>query len=95
MGCSSSSQVPQQVSDESLPQSQQEYIEIIRQEQESNLKKSQAALDSLKIESCDKLGDASLRQSCQYQVIMTMSAAGDKSLCSRLDDQQDKELCQQ
>ncbi len=95
MGCGASSVTTQELTSETLPQSQQEYLEAVKQEHESNLKTGQSALESLNYKACDKLNDESLMKSCQYQLIMTMAAAGDKTLCSKLEDQQDRELCQQ
>ncbi len=95
MGCSSSRQTTQQPSQETLPQSDQEYIEQIKQETEFYLNTSQSAMDSLDIKQCSKLKDENVQQACEIQLIMTMSAAGDKSLCHKLEDSQDKELCLQ
>ena len=92
-GCSSSSQLVQENQIEQLPQSEQEYLESVNSLIEREFQINQKAIDSLDVDQCEKLESKDGQLACKSNVIMTMSAQGDKSLCEYLTDEQDKEEC--
>ena len=103
-GCSTSSEVnndiePQKqsiTSEEELfskQKTQEDYLNQVKRRNENTLNINNDAYTSLDIELCKKHTNSSVKQSCELQMIMTMSAAGDKSLCDKLIDPQDIEIC--
>ena len=77
----------------STEQKQEDYLNQVQKRNENTLGINNEAFNSLDIKACEKHTSSSVKQSCEFQVIMTMSAAGDKSLCDKLLDPQDIELC--
>lgn len=92
-GCSSSAPVATENPRDQLPQSEQEYLESVNALIEKEYSINKKATDSLDIDQCEKLESKDGQLACKSNVIMVMSAQGDKSLCEYLTDEQDKEEC--
>jgi PBP1b-binding outer membrane lipoprotein LpoB len=98
-GCSSASSDLDAKNDaiqqEVLTQTQEEYLQSVQEEINTNASINQKAIENLDVKSCQKHSDQELVQTCEFQVIMTMSAKGDKSLCKMLPEGEEKQACLQ
>ena len=96
-GCSTNSaplnSSPGSLQPDVLSQTQEEYIQSLKYEIDSNANLNQKAMDNLDIKQCQNHSDEELRVMCELQIIMTLSAQGDKSLCKMLPAGEEKQAC--
>jgi len=76
-------------------QTQEQYMQAVQEEISLNASLNQKAIDKLDVKVCQTHSDKELAETCELQVIMTMSAQGDKSLCKMLPEGEEKQLCLQ
>ena len=76
-------------------QTQENYLKSVQEEIQANLDINDTALKGLNIDLCKEHSDQELQTTCEYQVIMTMSAMGDTSQCKLLQDGPEKDDCLQ
>ena len=96
-GCSSTSSdfdtANNTIQEELINQTQEEYLKSVQEEIRANLDINEKALKDLNIKHCQEHSVQELQNTCEYQVIMVMSATGDKSLCDRMPTQSDVDFC--